>query len=67
MSFSVGNEAWSKSELKLIQRNSRDVEGPSVFSVERGTLRLEKAEVRVAEPEAGGDGGGEIMRKSSRR
>ena len=43
---------------RVIQRNLRDVEGPSVFSADNGTPRSEKTEVRVTRPEAGGDEGG---------
>ena len=60
-SLSVGNKAWNKSELKVIPRNSRDVEGP--FSAESGTPRSEKIEVRVAKLKAGGNEGGEMMGK----
>ena len=66
-SFSTGSEAWNWFVLSVIPRNSRDVEGPSVFSADRGTLRLEKTDFRMTRPEAGGDEGGEMMRKSSRR
>ena len=51
----------------VIPRNSRDVEGPSVFSADSGTPRSENTEVRVSRPEAGGDEGGEMMRKSFKR
>ena len=43
--------------LRVIPRDLRDVEGPSVFSVDNGTPRSEKTDVRVTRLEAGGDGG----------
>ena len=66
-SFSVGSEAWKRLVSRVMPRNSREVEGPSVFSTDSGTPRLEKTEVRVTRPEAGGEEGGVMMRKSSRR
>lgn len=50
----------------MLQRNSTDVLGPSVFSEERGTSRLRNAEVRVLRQYDGGKEGGMIVRKSSR-
>lgn len=32
LSFSVGSETWNRLVLRVIPRNSRDVEGPWVFS-----------------------------------
>ena len=43
-SFSMGSEAWNWLVSSVIPRNSRDVEGPSVFSADRGTPRLEKTD-----------------------
>ena len=44
VSFSMGSEAWNWLVSSVIPRNSRDVEGPSVFSADRGTPRLEKTD-----------------------
>ena len=65
--FSVGREAWSETELSVMPRNSRAVLGPSVFSGERGTPSLLKAEIRVLRPCEGGEEDGVTVRKSSSR
>ena len=65
-SFSFGRDASNLTVSRLIPRNSRDVEGPSVFSTDKGTPSSLKTDVRVARPSAGGDEG-EIIRKSSKR
>lgn len=41
-SFSFGREACMLTESRIMQRNSRHVEGPTVFSFESGTLNLQK-------------------------
>lgn len=65
--FSVGRDAWSDTELRVMPRNSRDVLGPSVFSGERGTPSSLKAEISVVRPCDGGEEDGVTVRKSSRR
>ncbi len=48
-------------------RNSKDVEGPSVFSGERGTPSFENADWTTVSCLAAGKLLGEMTRKSSRR
>ena len=48
-------------------RNSRDVLGPEVFPLERGTPSWWKVDLRVEGPCAGGKDDGLTVRKSSRR
>ena len=66
-SFSVGREAWKVSESRVMPRNSRDVLGPDVFSVERGTPSCRKDDLRVERPHAGEEYGFVTVRKLSRR
>ena len=65
--FSMGRDAWSETELRVMLRNSRDVLGPSVFSRERGTPSSLKAEIRVLRLCEGREEDGVTVRKSSRR
>ena len=55
LSFPTGNEAQNLFVSRAILRKSRDVEGPSVLSLDDWTPRFEETEVRVTRPEAGGD------------
>lgn len=63
--FSVGSDAWSETESRVMARYSREVLGPSDLSG-REALSLWNAEVRVLRLCAGGDEGGVTIRKSSR-
>ena len=45
--FSVGRDAWSETESRMIPRNSKELLGPSVFSEARGTPSSWNVEVRA--------------------
>ena len=67
LSFSMGRGAWNELVSSVMPKNSSEVDGPSVFSADSGTPRSANTAVSVAMPDAGGEEGGLMSRKSSKR
>ena len=65
--MSVGSEVRKDAVFSVIPRNSGVVAGPSVFSRERWTPSCENTVVRAWRPCAGGDEGGPMVRRWTRK
>lgn len=63
----MGKETWKCMVSRVMPRNSRDIEGPSIFARENGPSSSVKTDFMSDNPWAGGAFQEEMTRKLSRR